>query len=137
MLIVKVGSPTTEFDLGSYLQATNYDTGQVTNQLVKVLCYPSGGGIKITLPPTDFANNSGGGVIPQNAPTQNLVVLVADASGDGGTNTITVEAGVGLVSGAHEKINGANTLALSKNYEAGNFEILTTGAWVGAKNDAP
>lgn len=122
MIVVKVKSPVTEIDLGVVLSNPQFDTQQVTNQGVKVLCYPSGGGIKVILPPTDLIA------------TQNLQIIVADASGDAGTNNVTVEAGNGVVSTTHEKINGANTLVVNAAYGSTELEILTTGAWVGGVN---
>ena len=125
MIVLKVASPATQIDLGVILANPQYDTQQVTNQEVKVLCFPSGGGIKVILPPTDFIV------------TQNLLVTVADASGDAGSNNITVEAGNTIASLpviVHEKINGANTLVVSAAYGSAQLEILTTGAWIGGVN---
>lgn len=128
MILVKVASPVTSFDLGQFLQATNYDTQQVTNQQVKVLCYPSGNAIQITLPPTDFTTGQ------NEFPTGNLQVLVGDASGSAGTHNITIAAGIGNVSEAQEHINAAVSVTIAANKGSYAFEILTTGAWVGTPN---
>ena len=125
MIVLKVASPATQIDLGVILANPQYDTQQVTNQEVKVLCFPSGGGIKVILPPTDFIV------------TQNLLVTVADASGYAGSNNITVEAGNTIASLpviVHEKINGANTLVVNAAYGSAQLEILATGAWIGGVN---
>ena len=135
MLIVKVGSTTTTFDLGAYLQGASYDTGQVTNQEVKVLCYPSGGGINIILPATNFPDSPQGFTA---VATQNLLVLVADASGDAGKNGITVTGALvpnGLNPPIQETVNGKTSVSISNAYASADLEILTGGAWVAGYNN--
>ncbi len=129
MIYVYLNAATPSIDLDTYL--ATFNTEQLANDTVCVLCDTSASAITVNLPRC------------QNYPIGNLKLLVVDRTGNAETHNITVNAATATSSQPADAINGETSMIIAKNDNAINFQmtypslfgdVTNGGLWCGTYN---